>query len=335
VVGRRSVWSDERLLTIAAQFVPAADEVWRLQNDDDAECRWFRTAVRGTPAPSAGTMQGIYVLTPAGRCLGQLNSNDPDAVLAMLEQSLQTWRELPPAERRPSADQAFAPTHRWEQSCPDGGLVLERFARDIGDDPKAVPLPPVNVDAVWFTRAEAAGLVPERREVGAATAVSPLVLQRLAQFALVDNVRGQTLPFAPAEVEGSTLRSEITAIDGERLQLAFSGTTRAVAAGPWLLGDNYWRPEREWPRRLATRLAGRATYDTGRASFVTFELVAIGERHGRTTFNGRHTEDGEDSEVNHRIGFLLRLAPIGWRVAPTFVNLYGAEWVVSPGSGPK
>lgn len=76
-MGRRSVWSDERLIEVAARFVPAADEVWRLQRDDDPECRSFRIAVTGKIEPSRGSMQGIYVFSPAGHLLGRRNSNDP------------------------------------------------------------------------------------------------------------------------------------------------------------------------------------------------------------------------------------------------------------------
>ena len=87
-MGRRSVWSDQRVLAACASFVPAADEVWRLQRDDDPECRWFREAVRGSSDAVAGSMQGTYVITAAGDLLGRINSSSPDRVLAMLELSL-------------------------------------------------------------------------------------------------------------------------------------------------------------------------------------------------------------------------------------------------------
>ena len=65
-MGRRSVWSDQRVLEACASFVPAADEVWRLQRDDDPECRWFREAVRGSSDQVAGSMQGTDGLSKAG-----------------------------------------------------------------------------------------------------------------------------------------------------------------------------------------------------------------------------------------------------------------------------
>ena len=82
-----------------------------------------------------------------------------------------------------------------------------------------------------------------------------------------------------------------------------------------------------WPRSLRADVLGEACWDPGAQRFTSFELVAIGARTGRTTFNGRAREE-QGSE--HRIGFLFRTAPQGDRVAPTFVNLYRAPWVKKP-----
>lgn len=314
------------MVELAQQFVPAADEVWRLQNDAGAECVWFRQAVRGRGDPSRGTMQGIYVLTPGGQRLGSLNSLNPDAVLGVLNKALESWAALSPEQRRVDGRALPSPEHRWEQSCPDDGLVLERYARDIAAEPSIEPARPVNRDAIWFTADEARLLLPGELAPGATTE-APAIARRMARLALVDNVRGQTLPFAPEEVEG-TLRSEVLSLDGSRVTLQLSGSTRAVAPGPWSGGDNYWKPRRDWPRRVETDLLGSAVYDRAAGRFVSFELVALGWRKGRTGLNGRSREKGEEAR---RIGFLIRLAPEGWRVAPTFINVYDADWVVQPG----
>lgn len=324
-MGRRSVWSDERVIQLAKQFTPAADEVWRLQRDDDPECRWFRNAVRGKPDVINGSMQGTYVLTPKGHLLGRINSPNPDRVMAMLTKSLEAWSELPASERTGPAVELQS-THRWEDSYPEGGLVLERFARDIGSDPTLAAKAPVNVDAVWFSAHEAKGWLPELR-VAAIGNVSEDVVDRLARVVFVDNVRGQTLPFAHAELEQCAMSSKVLAIRGSLVDLEISGSTQADAKGPWVNGNNYWKPTREWPRSLRTRLFGLATFDRETEQFTHFELVATSEGKGRTAFNGRRKEG---PETTRRIGFLLRLAPKGYRVAPTFINMYGTEWVVQP-----
>jgi len=322
VQDRRSVWSDERVIAASRDFVPAADEVWRLQRNDDPECRWFREAVRGEPDAVRGSMQGTYVLTTSGRLLGRINSRNPKRVLAMLEQARERWQQLPAAERREPMPKAAAPKHRWEDSYPEDGMVLERFARDIGASPSEAPKQPVNRDAVWFSKQELTGFVPEQREPGARCDVAARLVQRLARFALVDNVRGQTLPFARSTVR-ATLSSEVVARDGDVLTLRLRGRSEARTDGRQP-GEDYWQPKKIWPRSLQADVIGEARWNQATARFESFELVAIGTRIGRTTFNGRAREQAGSE---HRIGFLLRIAPDDYRVAPTFVNLYGTSWI--------
>lgn len=324
--GRRSVWSDERVIKLTAKFAPAADEVWRLQRDDDPECTWFRTAVRGKPDAINGTMQGTYVLTATGKLLARVNSANADHVLKVLHKALKAWDELPASERK--ADQGAAPRaiHRWEDSYPENGLVLERFARDIGDNPSDQPIAPINRDPIWFSDKEALGWLPEAI-VGASTDVATICVERLARVAFVDNVRGQTLPFVHSELQDCAIRSEVLAIRGTLIDIQMQGSTSAIADGPWRGEENYWKTNREWPRRLSTRLFGKATFDRDSGRFTAFELVATGNRQGRTTFNGRHRETKDSS---HAIGFLLRLAAPSYRIAPTFINVYDAPWVKMP-----
>ena len=315
------------MIELAARFVPAADEVWRLQRDDDPECRWFRQVVRGAPDPSRGTMQGTYMLTASGALLGKLNSTNPEHVLRAMETALGRWEALDEGARAAAAPAGAAPRHRWEDSYPEAGLVLERFARDVGVSPDQAPSHPVNSDAVWFSADELRRLLPERLAVGAARDVDTALVARLARFAFVDNVRGQTLPFAATAVEVARLRAEVAAVEGDLVRLQLTGTTRVATDGTEP-GEDYWQPKRAWPRSVQTQLHGSATWNVPRGRFDAFDVVALGSRTGRTTFNGRSREL---STQPFGIGFLLRLAPAGYRVAPTYVNLYGAPWVKMPG----
>lgn len=323
---RRSVWSNQRILAMTSNFACAADEVWRLQRDDDPECRWFRTAVRGDTEPVRGSMQGTYVITPQGHLLGRINSANPDHVLKVLTKAIATWESMSDTERSQVAVDAPQPVHRWEDSYPTSGLVLERFARDIGDNPRDPQRAPVNRDTVWFSGQELQGWLPDAK-TGAEADVSPRLLERLARFVFVDNVRGQTLPYARAELQGGGLRSKVLAIRGSFVDIEITGHSKATAKGPWIDDDNYWKPKGEFPRFLNCEIFGKATFDRDTERFTSFELVATGERQGRTTFNGR-TKDEPNSI--HQIGFLLRLADESYRVAPTFINMYGVKWVAGP-----
>jgi hypothetical protein len=341
VAGRASVWSDERLTAAAKRFVTAADENWRLQRGDDSECLHFQAmADQGHYGGGGGTRQGIYVAAPSGRLLASVNSLDADAVLATLERGLAAWETLPDPERwlPPGAD--IAPAHRWEQSYPEGGLVLTRIVRDLpaDGDAAAEPRRPSNRDHAWFSADEARAFLPAAsdasdasdgpaaRLVGATHALPAPLALRLARLHLVDNVRGQTLPFAPDEVREADVRVEILAREGDLLRLRITGRTRAAADGPWLLGENDWTPPGEYPRGVSATLYGDATYDTAREAFTAFTLVGVGTRWGSGWLNGRRADDAGP------IGWLFTLAPDtpAERVAPAFVDLYAADWIVRP-----
>ncbi len=304
--------------------------MYRLQTDDDPECKLFRRAVHGHDRPSRGTMQGIYVFAAGGVLLGRLNSLDPDAVAAMLESALEKWETVPAADRSLPPGARITPRHRWEDSYPESGLVLVRTARDLaaGFDPGAEPLRPFNRDQAWFSHDEARRWLPRELRVGAVHAVPRALVERLARFHLVDNVRGQTIPFAEVEVEGSALSTEITAIDGDSVSLRIAGMTAAVALGPWLLGDSYWKPNREWPHSVHTEVRGFARWDRKQERFVEFELLAVGVRSGRTINNGRGRERTRERRP---IGIFMTLSAGAPRVAPTFINVYDADWVRHPG----
>lgn len=314
------------MIELATFFVPATDEVYRLQTDDDADCRFFRTAVRGKPDPSRGTMQGIYVFAPSGTLLGRINSNSSTAVAMMIRDALKKWEALDASEHRLPADAELTPRHRWEYSYPEGGLVLVRTARDLDPamDPNTTPLRAYNRDQVWFTATEARQWLPDAIEIGANDEVPAFIVERLARFHLVDNARGQTIPYAASEVDGS-ITTTITAIEDGRVTIELTGETLANALGPWLLGENYWKPKREDPHGMTTTLRGAATYDLGREAFVSFSMVALGMRSGRTIMNGRGSDDGTSP-----VGFAFEVAPADLRVAPTFINVYNADWVVHP-----
>ncbi len=308
--------------------MPAADEVYRLQTDDDADCRFFRAAVYGDARPRKGSMQGTYVFAPSGELLGRLNSLHADKVVAMLTAALEKWDALEDGRRWLTERSGLEPEHRWEDSYPEGGLVLMRTARDVpGEDPAAEPLRPFNRGQVWFSAAEARRWLPEKIAAGETHEISDDLLLRLACFHLVDNVRGQTIPFAPEEIEGKIAVTVESVSDGVA-SLSIRGETAAMALGPWLLGDNYWKPKREWPRVVGTTVVGVARFDIEANRFTLFDLVALGDRDGRTGFNGRARER---SSHGAPIGFVFRLAPATLRVAPTFINLYNADWVRHPG----
>ena len=321
----------------AADFVTATDETWRLQNGLDAECLHFqamadqghygRPRAEGAPR-DAGTRQGIYACAPSGALLASINALDADAVLATIETAKAAWTALPDAQRWLDPGVDLRPAHRWEWSCPTDGLVLVRTVRELPEDgdPRAAPRRPSNRDHAWFSADEARLLLPEPLQPGSRVVVPPLVIRRLARFHLVDNIKGQTLPFAEAEVADSWLASEVVSRDGDEVVLRLSGATRAVAEGPWLMGENAWTPDAEYPRSVTCELAGRAVWSPSRGAFTSFELVGLAEYRGSGWLNNRKPED------HGPIGFLFTLAPRtpAAKVPPAFIDIYDAPWIARP-----
>ena len=329
-MGRRSVWSQPEVIEAASQFVVAADETWRLQRGDDPECRFFQRVVAGGHyRAKGGTRQGIYMCAPSGELLGSLNVLDGDRVVEALRLALGRWRALPEEARWLDDPGTIAPAHRWEWSYPEDGLVLTSVRRDLPETgPTTTERDRWNRDPVWFSADEARGWLPADLSVGSRSEVTPGVLERLVCFHLVDNARGQTLPFFPGDMEDARLDSAVTAVDGALVHASLRGRVRAVSDGVWKHGDNDWKVSGEHPRGVDLQLRGSLSYDSDMERFVAFELVAIGERWGTTPHNGRRGQPERNA-----IGFVFDLDTRSARVAPAFIDLYDADWVQRPAGG--
>ena len=310
--------------------MPCADEVWRLQRGDDAECLAFQAiADQGHYKRKGGTRQGIYVIAPAGSLLASVNTLSAEKVLATMQAGLAAWEALPEGERSRAAGMALEPAHRWEMSYPEGGLVLSTAVRDLPEslDPSDPPGAKWNRDHAWFAADELRGWLPAQPVVGARQPLPRTLVRRLARYHLVDNVVGQTLPFADEELRVAELDAEVLSVEGGRVRLALEGRTDAEADGTWRMGQNDWTPRKPWPRGIRFELRGTATWDLRTQTFEAFELVGHGQWWGRGPFNGRRGEDPRGD-----LGIVLQRAPDGPadRVAPAFVDVYDADWIRQP-----
>lgn len=303
------------MLKLTVKFVPAADEVYRLQNlrtGTDPECRLFQKfAERGHSRRPGASRQGTYCVTPSGVLLASMNSNDPERISDMLAKALAKWETLKREERLLPTDpeKQRGEINRPERYYPKDGLVLYVTTRDMPRAAeKAKParadwrMLAWNQDFAWFTRGEAKQFVPPEPRVGKKQSLPASLLRRIACAHLVDNVRGQTAPFEESQVKKASLTAEVTAADGKVVALRLEGETRTEMSGPRKHG-------------LDMRLLGKATYDLTKARFLTFELVAVGSRWGGTQLNGRRRDPDEAP-----IGILFTLAGDGpcERVAPAF-----------------
>jgi len=295
------------------KFVPAADEVGRLQRGKDPESLLFQKAAEqghyaGRTVPT-NTRQGLYAMTPDGHLLGSINHNDPERVADMLERAWISWVALSAAKRKASEGwDGVRDRQRLEDRYPTDGLVLRVTSRDLEREGAAGAASREdwrakawNLDYAWLRAAEAAAFVPAKHELGATRELEGPSLDRLARVSLVDNVRGQTYPAPKPSVERARLTCTITAVDGARVTLALEGEARWEQRGTWHVGGRAAQTATQ--RGIEARLLGSATWDAETKRFVAFELLAVGTRWGGTQYNGRH--DDLDPQP---IGFLFELA---------------------------
>jgi hypothetical protein len=194
-----------------------------------------------------------------------------------------------------------------------------------------------NLDYAWFHREEAARWVPPRAEVGAAHRVPQPLVERLARFHLLNNVRCHTaLCYEPEDVRQAELTATVEAVSGGTIRLHFEGATLAEM-GVEVMDANL-SAMRRLPINLsgqqpedgravgrigyAGRLLGRAIWETDRARFTAFEMVSVGTRWGHES-----TRRLPDEAVTP-LGFAFQLAgdSLPDRAAPDAVRKGAHYW---------
>jgi hypothetical protein len=309
------------VIELCKQFVVATDEVWRLQTQKDPECVFFQEMSKhGHYGHIPGkTRQGIYVCSASGEFLGSINSNNAGHVLQMMQQSLARWDRLPAEKRQLESQNKIRHQHRWEDSYPENGLVLNMITRDLPEscDPDQPCEVKWNQDFVWFSKSEARSWLPGQITLGATGQVPQKLVARLARVHIVDTVKGQTIPFENNELYDSKISTEIVSVTDNLVQIKITGQTNAASEKT---------NRRQTQRGITTRLLGNATYDLNQSKFTKFEFVALGARWGQTQFNFRN-RDG----TNNTLGFVFRMVSENSpKVAPAFIYDYHAEWVKRP-----
>lgn len=313
---------------LAKEFVPCADEVWNLQHVKGPEGELFRKVAEqghyGGRTKPTDTRQGIYACSPSGELLASINSTSTEAMTKMLEKALAKWKEMPDEKKwlAPAPEAGAKGLERWERLFPADGLALRMFSRDL---PREKEMDPAwatawNTDTCWFRKAEARRLMPAEIAEGALHEIPRDLVLRLACSTLLDNVRGQTIPFRAEEIAEATLAVEVDSVKDGVARVRFAGHTKASAVGKWRV-NGFDPTVAEQKRGYDAELLGRGVWDVAKERFVEFELVAAGTRWGGTQYNGRPNDLGENP-----MGHVLRLAADSPsdRVAPA--HIYGYGW---------
>ena len=205
-----------------------------LQSGKDAECRLFQKIAEqghyaGRTRPSS-TRQGTYATTADGTFLASWNNNNPRFVARKLREALKNWDKLKAEGRKFSGEDPLdiAQLNRADRFFPEGGLVLKVNTRDLPRNPPQQGrwADAWNQDFAWFTKDEAGQFLPGEIEPGRTREVPRPLVERLARFHFLDNVRGQTSPFPARAIEDATLTSRVTAVHGDVVSSAWKAGPR-------------------------------------------------------------------------------------------------------------
>jgi hypothetical protein len=314
---------------LATNFIPAADQVDRLQRTADADSLFFQQFASQGHTRDVGVRglgrQGTYAITPSGTMLASVNSPDAQPVIEMMEEALTKWARLPPAERvlaTPLDPQAPEQWRWWDKKTPQDGLILWVVCRDLPRaDIRETWRFAWGMDHAWFKKEEARKFVPDRLKKGAKENVPRELVERLARFHLVDSVRGrESLAFPKRAVAEARLTAEVTEMKGSRVQLRFEGATRTSEKTD-LFPDHPAAQQRGYDATLI----GRAVFDRQAERFVSFELVAVGQRRGATSCNMRIQDDDIGPAPMGVVVTLASNSP-AHRVPPAFLSQYGGDW---------
>jgi hypothetical protein len=298
VASRALAFSDPEVIDLATrQFVPVAENCSHLQRQQDAKGEFFRLVAEqghyaGRTQPSA-TRQGIYACTAEGRFLASINTRQAGPMLGMMREALERWREETIPTGPWTLMAPYEPDPRAPHGYPEGGLVLKVYTRDL---PRTVDTRPddwrrdaVNYDHAWFTREEAAGLLPPDAVVGSRFPVPASIVRRLARFHLMDNVRGETPMWREEEVRCAEMTLEVATASAERVELHLEGAVQNIARGTWAVHP-FIEPLPDAERGFDCRVRGFLSYDRSHARFVRFDLLAVGMRWGGSEHNIRRDD---------------------------------------------
>lgn len=300
-----------------------------MQKGKSADARFFQSFCEeghyGGRSKPTDTRQGIYAVSASGRFLASVNTRDARQMRRMLEEALERFEALPVAAREASAEQLaeLGQVRRAEDAYPEDGLVLRVVTKDLEGSvaTEAWHKSARNLDWAWFRASEARAFLPPKVEgPGQVHRVPEALVQRLARFHFVDNVRGQTSPFAAPDVQRAELTAHVEASDDAGVDLRFTGETLAFAGG------DAARRRDPWVRGVELTLRGHARWDHGQKRFTYFEVVATGRRWGRTQYNAREPLPTEGMLESEGIAVLLEIVPAREdpRVAPA--HFWGYGW---------
>ena len=307
-----SAFSDQRVIDfIRENFTPVAIDIDKVIYKKDAEGDYFRKVAEqghyaGRTKPTK-TRQGLYVALADGKLLASINSSNADTVLEMMKKAVANLDKMKADGSAIGADlvkKSFKPDSKYATPFPVGGMIVKVTVRDMPrkSDPK-FSTTQHNFDYLWLTADEVASFAPAKAKTGEVYEVPTDVIKRIAQFHLLDSVKGET-PFWPEDaVKVATAKAKVLSVSGDKVSIILVGQVKCVRKPSGEINP-YSGSAVDKEYGVDLRLTGRLIWDSQTKQFTQFNCLAYGDRWGATKYNVRF----DDREKNP-IGFAFELMP--------------------------
>ena len=261
---------------VSKHFIPAADEVDRLQRGNDFAGKFFR-GIAQRSFSRLRTTQGTYIVSPAGDLIDFGNVIAPDQIKSFLENGVKKFKALPRSKRLGELRKGDVA----KSSYPRDGLVLSVTLHKLYTRPPRTPREKIgvvewNADFAWFRKDEARQFLPAHPKKGEQHAVPEKLIQRLARFHFTDTVRAFADVYPQRCVKEAKLTATIVEVTGQVVTVRFEGKVVTSQDD----ARSFGRLPRKPKRGFDAKLLGHAKFDLKQKRFVAFDLVAFGTNRG-------------------------------------------------------
>lgn len=206
MLDRASSFSDPEVIALLqSRFIPVAIDQAYQRRQQDAEGRFYQKIANQSPRKiGSGTTQGHFVAAPDGQFLGYNNNRDPQRVIRLLRQALESY-----TPKETAVIEKDEPDKRYSPQLPEGGLIVRVRSKVLGGyEPtnnkwEQMFQQGIGRDNLWIRADEHNALMKGE--------FPKSLVQRIARFHLVDNTRGEPPMWKVSEIR----QSEVSFIKGE------------------------------------------------------------------------------------------------------------------------
>jgi hypothetical protein len=286
-----SAFADKEVIRMAQEdFVSVTADDWYQRRRQDPEGEFFRKMASQGPRTGEGgaTRQGIYVLTADGELLSFKNAGqNAEVTREELKRGLAKFQRLPTNRRTPGAVEVGEPGRldpNYSRTPPVGGLIVRVHTRILdrtGDEYCKGACTTTGGDAsardfLWLTQAEVRSLAPTKAEAGFTYDVPKAIANRIVQFHLIDNTRGEPPFWERQHIRRAKLTLKVSRVTAEGIELRLDGDI-LLSTDP---------APKTATRGYETRLRGELRYLPKTQTIDRFDVAAVGEHWGEGNYTG-------------------------------------------------